>query len=156
MIDTPLSQSGFKVADRKQETLQEYVCALLARQQALDSLETIHQQIHHVSAAMLKLLDDAPPSNQSTKRLRAERAAMAAEAQNSYQQLENRRDECIALLHQAECRANAALHGILVARAQAETRNTRNFSLSSAPQQAARRVCRPDRRKQRNPLSERS
>lgn len=92
-------------ANQEQEVLQHYVRALLARQQALDLLEMIHQQIHQVWARMRKLLDGSGA--------KAARIARAAQAQNSYRSLEKRREECIATLHQAELRANAALQLIL-------------------------------------------
>lgn len=152
MIDTPLSQAGFGVADRKQETLQEYVCALLARQQALDALETIHQQINHAWAAMRKLVGDAVLAGASVRTFPRTRAMLAAQARNSYRLLEKRREECISILHQAECRANAALHGILTARAEAVSRSTRRFSLNSKSPQAGRGVGRVGAAKKKTAL----
>ena len=56
--------------------------------------------------------------------VRVARAALAAQARNSYRLLEKRQEECIASLHQAELRANAALHGILIAGAKRPSRKT--------------------------------
>jgi hypothetical protein len=144
MIDTPLSQAGFGIADRKQETLQEYVSALLARQQALDLLETVHQQINQAWATLRKLLGDAVLSGGAARTCQVTRTSLVAQARNSYRFLEKRREEYIAVLHQAECRANAALQGILAARAEAANRR---------PDRTARGICRRGGRKEKQLLS---
>jgi hypothetical protein len=155
MIDTHYNQADYAVADPEQEALQEYVRALLARQQALDLLETIHQQINQVWTVMRKLLDGAGAAGRAAQAVRIARAALATQAQNSYRLLEMRREECIAALHQAERRANAALHAMLTAGSKPPSRKTRNFTPSSRPRHNGGPACRLARRKLRNALSER-
>ena len=154
MIDTHYSQADYGIADPEQETLQEYVRALLARQQALDLLETIHQQIKQIWTVMRKLLDGAGAAGRAAQAVRIARAALATQAQHSYHLLEQRREECIAALHQAERRANAALHAMLAVRSKPPSRKTRNFPPSSRARHNGRLVCGPGRRKLRNALSE--
>jgi len=155
MIDTHYSQADDAVANPEQEALQEYVRALLARQQALDLLETIHQQIKQIWTVMRKLLDGAGAAGRAAQAVRIARAALATQAQNSYRLLEKRREECIAALHQTECRANAALHAMLAARSKTPSQKTRNFPPSSRARHNGRPACRPGRRKLRTALSER-
>jgi L-serine deaminase len=155
MIDTPFSQADCVAANPEQEALKEYVRALLARQQALDLLETIHQQIKQIWTVMRKLLDGAGAAGRAAQAVRIARAALAVQAQNSYHLLEKRCEECIAALHQAERRANAALHAMLTARPKAPCRKTRNVPPSSRARHNGRLVSRPGRRKLRNALSER-
>jgi hypothetical protein len=155
MIDIHYSQADYAVADPEQEALQEYVRALLARQQALDLLETIHQQIKQIWTVMRKLLDGAGAAGRAAQAVRIARAALATQAQNSYHLLEKRREECVVALHQAERRANAALHAMLSAGSKPPSRKTRNSPPSSRAQHNGRPVCRPGRRKLRNALSER-
>jgi hypothetical protein len=155
MIDTHYSQADSAVASPDQEALREYVRALLARQQALDLLETIHQQIKQIWTVMRKLLDGAGAAGRAAQAVRIARAALATQAQSSYHLLEKRREECIAALHQAERRANAALRAMLAARSKLPSRKTRNFPPSSRARHNGRPACRPDRRKLRTALSER-
>jgi hypothetical protein len=155
MIDTHYNQAGYEVADPEQEALQEYVRALLARQQALDLLETIHQQIKQVWTVMRKLLDGAGAAGRAAQAVRIARAALAAQAQSSYHLLEQRREECFAALHQAERRANAALHAMLAAGSRLPSRKTRGFTPSSRARHNGHPACRPARRKLRSALSER-
>jgi len=153
MIDTILDTADCTVTDRKNETLQQYVRALLARQQALDLLETIHQQINQVWSAIRKLLDGAGPASRATQAIRVARAAQAAQVQSSYRALEKRREECIAALHQAERHANAALQTMLAAQTQPESpKNSQNshFALSPRSKSNDRLACRPARRKLKN------
>jgi hypothetical protein len=149
MIDTHYSQTDYTVANPEQQPLQEYVRALLARQQALDLLETTHQQIKQIWTVMRKLLDGAGAAS------RAARAALATQTQSSYCSLEKRREACIAALHQAERRANAAWHAMLAARSNSPSRKTRNFPPSSSARNNGRPVSRPARRKLRHALAER-
>src|SRR5271170_3620425 len=145
MIDVPFNQSDCTVADREQQALQQYVHALLDRQQALDLLETIHQQTKQVWSAIRKLLDGTGAAIRAAKAVRVARAAQAAQVQNSYRSLEKRREECIAALHQAERRANAALHAMLAARAQ--PLKSTDFPQPPRAQSNDRLSCRSVRRK---------
>lgn len=154
MIDTHYSQADYVSANPEQEALQDYVRALLARQQAIDLLDTIHQQIKQIWTVMRKLLDGAGAAGRAAQAVRIARAALATQAQTSYHLLEKRREECIAALHQAERRANAALHALLAARSKLSSRKTRNFPPSSRARHHGRLVCRPGRRKLRNAFSE--
>jgi hypothetical protein len=147
MIDTHYNQTDYTVANPQQEALQEYVRALLARQQALDLLETIHQQINQVWTVMRKLLDGAGAAGRAAQAVRIARAALATQAQKSYHMLEDRREECIAALHQAERRANAALKSMLAARQKGASGKLRNTSPSSEKKQNGHTVCRSARRK---------
>jgi hypothetical protein len=114
MINIQFNQSDYTVAGQGNESLQQYVHALLARQKALDLLETIQQQINQVWSVMRKLLNGPGAAVRAAKAVRAARAAQAAQAKSSYCLLEKRREECIAALQQAECRANAALQTMLI------------------------------------------
>jgi hypothetical protein len=147
MIDTHYSQTDYTVENPAQEALQEYVRALLARQQALDLLDTIHQQIKQIWTVMRKLLDGAGAAGRAAQAVRIARAALAVQAQNSYHLLEKRREECIAALHQAERRANATLHSMLAARSKAPSRKTRNAPPSSRARHNGRQVCHSGRGK---------
>jgi hypothetical protein len=155
MIDTHYSQADYTVATPEQETLQEYVRALLARQQALDLLDTIHQQIKQIWTVMRGLLDGAGAAGRAAQAVRIARAALATQAQNSYGLLEKRREECIGALHQAERRANAALHAMLAARSKSSSPNSRNFPPSSRARHNGRLARRSSRRKLSEALSER-
>jgi hypothetical protein len=153
MIDIPFTQSGCGVASRENEILQQYVHALLARQQALDLLETIQQQINQVWSGIRRLLDSTGASIRAAKAVRVARAAQAAQAQNSYRSLEKRREECIAALHQAERRANAALQTMLAAQPQPAPQKSTAFSFSPRSRSNDRTVCRSARRKTSNQLA---
>ena len=155
MIDTHYSQPDYTVAEPEQEALQEYVRALLARQQALDLLDMLHQQIQHIWAVMRKLLDGAGAAGRAAQAVRVARAALSAQAQKSYHLLEKRREECIAALHQAERRANAALHGMLAMRATASPGKTRDPASSSRAQHSRHPTCRNARRKLGNASTDR-
>jgi hypothetical protein len=107
---------------------------MLARQQALDLLDSIHQQINQVWAMMRRLLERSPAAAKAGEAVRVARAAQAAKAQDSYRSLEKRREQCIAALHQAERRANAAMQAMLSVQPKADTRsgsNSRSSSFSS-------------------------
>ncbi len=117
MIDIPYRTVETEVADRSNKSLEQYVQALLARQKALDLLETIHEQINEVWAMMRRLLDYTGAASRASQAVRVARAAQAAQAQTAYRRLEKRREECIAALHQSERRANTALQAILSASA---------------------------------------
>jgi hypothetical protein len=147
MIDIQFSQSDCAFADREHETLQQYVRAMLARQQALDLLETIHQQINHVWVVIRQLLDGMGVTT------RTDRVVRAAQARNTYNSLEKRREECIAALHEAECRANTALHNMLDANPQLSSRKTSAYTQLSRAKSHEPLVCRPTRRKLKNALS---
>jgi hypothetical protein len=135
MIDTSYDQTNYADANPHQKALQEYVRALLARQQALDLLETIHHQINQVWSVMRKLLDGAGAAGRAAQAVRIARAALANQAQKTYHSLENRRCECVAALHQAERRANAALHAMLATGGKpSSSRKSRSHSSSSGTQ----------------------
>jgi len=153
MINVSFKQSDNTIAARENESLQEYVHALLARQQALDLLETIHQQVNQVWTAIRKLLDGAGTAVRAAKAVRAARAAQAAQAQSSYRSLEKRREECIAALHEAERRANAALQNMLSTNPQFESRHDFALPLTSRAHGNDRLVGRPLRRKLKNACS---
>lgn len=116
MIDTPYEPTACRGTNQQQAALQEYVRALLARQQALDLLDTIHLQIGQVWTVMRKLLDGAGAAGRAAQAVRVARAALATQAQKSYHSLERRREECIAALNQAESRANSAFQSVLTTR----------------------------------------
>jgi L-serine deaminase len=147
MIDTQLSQVDYAVETPHQQALQEYVRALLARQQALDLLETVHQQINQVWGVMRKLLDGAGAAGRAAQAVRVARAALAAQAQKSYHSLEKRREDCIAALNHAERRANAALHAMLAERQNQPSQKISRFSPSSATPSNRRAFCGSARRK---------
>jgi hypothetical protein len=115
MIDVSYHDCNSAVASRNNESLEEYVRALLTRQKALDLLEVIHEQINDVWAVMRRLLDYTSAAARASQAVRVARAAQATQAQNAYRSLEKRREECIAALQQAERRASAALQSVLVA-----------------------------------------
>jgi len=80
---------------------------------------------------MRRLLDGPGAAVRAAKAVRVARATQAAQAQNSYRSLERRREECIAALHHAERRANAALQTMLAAHPQPVSRKTPAFRPSS-------------------------
>ena len=143
MIELPFSPSNCVAADGEPEALQQYVRALLARQHALDVLETIHQQINQVWGTIRRLLEGTGARAQRANRLAL--SAQAIEAKNSYRSLERRREVGIAALHQAERRANAALQSLIALGATA-SRKTSEFAASSRARTANRMVCRSSRR----------
>jgi phage-related minor tail protein len=153
MINAPFNQSDCTATDRENAALQQYVHALLARQQALDLLETIHQQINHVWSAIRRLLDGTGAAVRAAKAVRVARAAQAAQTQNTYRALEKRREECIAALHQAERRANAALQTILAANPQPASEENTDFPLPPRVRTNDRLACRPVRRKLKSAFS---
>jgi hypothetical protein len=144
MIDTHYSEADYSIANPEQTVLQEYVRALLARQQALDLLETIHQQIKQIWTVMRRLLDGAGAAGRAAQAVRVARAALATQAQKSYSSLEKRRQECIDALHQAERRANIALQSLLAAGAKASSRKSSKTPLNNG---------RPARRKPKTSLA---
>lgn len=139
--------------DQKQEVLQNYVHALLARQQALDLLETLRQQINDVWGVMRRLLEIPGQAGQA---VRAARAAQAAQAQSTYRALEKRREECMATLYQAERRANAALQVILAGNRTSATRRNSGFPLLRRGRTLKRLISRPSRRRFKGSLVERN
>jgi len=143
MIDVQF-HSNYAGTDNEPEALQQYVHALLARQHALDLLETIHQQVNHVWATIRKLLESTGAAVRPNQTIRVARAAQAVQAKNSYRSLEQRREECIVTLHQAERRANAALQSMLA-----------HAKSSSRAQSTDRLISRPARRKLKSAFSTR-
>jgi len=134
MIDIAYLQDQTAVADNNNEGLHQYVRALLARQQSLDLLESLQQQIQEVWAIMRRLLDFPGAAAQASQSVRVARAAQAAQAQTSYRALEKRREECIAALHEAERNANNALQNLLTSTVRSAAPLKRpglNFSLRS-------------------------
>jgi hypothetical protein len=142
MIDTQLSPSTFIDADSGQDSLQQYVHALLNRQHSLDLLETIEQQISQVWATIHRLLEGAGTAMGATQAVRVARAAQAVQAKNAYRLLEKRREETIAALHQSERRSNAALQAILAATAKRASKNARGIRPSSRTGSSSRTACR--------------
>jgi len=93
---------------QEHQALEEYIRALLARQQALSSLEAIDQIIGRDFAQMRKLLSGGCT------------AAQAAQAQNYHFYLEQKRDQGAAALGEAERQVNEASKAMLAARQQRE------------------------------------
>jgi flagellar export protein FliJ len=93
---------------QEHEALEDYIRALLARQQALQLLEDIDQRIGHDFAQMRQLLAGGCT------------AVQAAQAQNYHCSLQNKRDDGVAALGQAELRVNSASRAMLAARRQRE------------------------------------
>jgi hypothetical protein len=113
MIDISLSETRYAGINGQPDVLQQYLRAMLARQQALDLLDSIHHQINEVWAMLRRLLEGSASAARAAKAVRVARAAQAAKAQDSYRTLEKRRADCIAALHQAERRAQAAMQSML-------------------------------------------
>jgi hypothetical protein len=133
MTDTALSQMDCFPATGDKQILQEYIHALLARQQALDLLDMIQQQISHVWSSVRRLLGGAGSAVRATQSIRVARVAQAAQAQYSYRSLEKRREECIASLQQAELRANAALQQLMIATIAQAGKKTSSRTAESLP-----------------------
>jgi flagellar export protein FliJ len=93
---------------QEREALENYIAALLARQGALRSVETIDQSIGRDFAQMRQLLAGGCT------------AAQAAQAQNYHRALEVRRDEAAVALAQAERQLNESSKAMLAARQQRE------------------------------------
>ena len=144
MIDLQFSQSNCVETGQEPEAIQQYVHALLSRQHSLDLLETINQQINQVWVNIRRLLEGTSAAARLTQAVRVARAAQAEQAKNAYRALARRREECIAALHQAERRANAALQLLLASRPKRPSRKSPKL----------RRVSRTLRRKSRNTCSE--
>lgn len=146
MIDTQyrIGEIGTK---RDEESLQQYVRALLSRQQALDLLESIQHQINEVWAVMRRLLDYTGPAATATKAIRVARAAQAAKAQDSYRCLEKRREECIAALQHAERVASAALQAVVASSRAPRITRKKSLSLASRARFKAQKLGRAGRRK---------
>ena len=155
MIDIPFSQSNYVTAGQEPAALQQYVHALLTRQHSLDLLETIHQQINQVWATILKLLEGTGAAHRASQAVRAARAARAVQAKNAYRSLEKRREECIAILHQAELRKNAAWQTILAAGPQARPGKTSGLQSTARAASDNRLISRPARQKVKNACSAR-
>ena len=124
MIDLTFVQEDYSTAGTApgNDALHRYVRALLARQQALDLLESIHQQINQIWSTMRRFLERPARAAQSPK---------AAEVKNTYRTLEKRREECIAALQDAECRANAAWQSLLTPNSLAPSRKSTGSPLPS-------------------------
>jgi flagellar export protein FliJ len=93
---------------QEHEALEEYIRALLARQQAFNFLAAIDESIGRDFAQMRQLLAGGCT------------AAQAAQAQNYHCSLEKKRDEGVDALGQAERRVNNASKAMLAARRQRE------------------------------------
>jgi hypothetical protein len=152
MIDVPFSHPNYLNTDQEPEAVQQYVRALLSRQHALDLLETIHQQINQVWGNIRKLLEGSAAAR-LTQAVRVARAAQVVQAKSAYRSLEKRREECIAALHQAERRANAALQALLVTPPERPAPKTHGFRPSGL-RPNNRLVSRAARRKSKNSCSE--
>jgi flagellar export protein FliJ len=97
------------VRQRKENSaLEEFARALAARQQVLDSLETIHARITEDWAHIRRLLAGAC------------NAAQAAQAHAFHRSLETKRNECVNALGHAERRVQAASQAMLIAHQQRE------------------------------------
>ena len=97
---------------QENEALEAYAGALLARQQILDALAALEEQIARDFARTRQLL-----ANSCT-------AAQAAQAQNYHRSLENKREESVIALGLAERRVHAASQAMLAARQQREIVDT--------------------------------
>jgi len=93
---------------QEHEALEDYIRALLVRQQALHVLEAIDESIGRDFAQMRQLLAGSCT------------AARAAQAQNYHRSLEMKRDDAAAALAQAERRVKEASQAMLAARRQRE------------------------------------
>lgn len=93
---------------QENEALENYARALLLRQQVLDKLEATQVRIQDHFARMRQWLSEGGAASQ------------AAHAQAYHRSLERIRDDCVAVLGQAERRVNAALQAMLAARQQRE------------------------------------
>jgi flagellar export protein FliJ len=93
---------------QEHEALENYIRALLARQQALNRLEDIDQRIGYDFAQMRLLLAGGCT------------AAQAAQAQNYHSSLQKKRDDCAVALGQAERQLNDASQAMLATRQQRE------------------------------------
>lgn len=146
MIDTSYRECETGSASRNGEILHEYVQALLARQQAMDLLESIQLQIKDVWAVIRQLLDYTGGAARASKAVRVARAAKAAQAQSSYRYLEKRRQECIADLQAAELRSSAALRAMTSAPASSALRDETAPALPSSRNRSGKSKRRPIRR----------
>lgn len=106
---------------RGNEALQQYIQALLARQHALDLLESTHQQIKDTWTTLRGLLEGLGFPQKANKVVRHARAAQACAARDAYRALEKRRDECVAALHDAERRARDAWKAMFSSRSTSKT-----------------------------------
>jgi flagellar export protein FliJ len=93
---------------QEREALEDYISALLARQRALNLVESIDQSIGLDFAQMRQLLAGGCS------------AAQAAQAQNYHRALEMKRDAAAVALAQAERRLNESSKAMLAARQQRE------------------------------------
>jgi flagellar export protein FliJ len=93
---------------QEHQALEDYIRALLARQQALHLLEAIDERIWRDFAQMRQLLAGGCT------------AAQAAQAENYHRSLEQQRDDGVAALGLAERRVNETSQAMLVARRQRE------------------------------------
>jgi flagellar export protein FliJ len=93
---------------QEHEALEDYIRALVGRQQAWQAVETIDQLIGSDFAQMRQMLAGGCT------------AAQAAQAQNYHRSLEKKRDDGVTALGQAERRVNAASQAMLAARQQRE------------------------------------
>ncbi len=93
---------------QEQDAMDNYARALIARQQAVERLEAVQQQLH---ASWQDLRDQLA---------RGCTAGKAAQLQNYHRALEKTRDERSAALGLAERRVNTAFAAMLAARQQRE------------------------------------
>ncbi len=93
---------------QEQDAMDAYARTLLYRQQAVQRLEAVQQEI---SASWHELRSRLGSGF---------KASEVAQAQNYHRSLEKRREECAAALSLAERRVNAALQAMLAARRQRE------------------------------------
>jgi flagellar export protein FliJ len=93
---------------RENEALEEYSKSLAARQQVLDAVAIVEEQIARDFEHMRKLLTEGCS------------ASAASQSQTFHLSLEKKRDELLAALGAAERRVNAASRLMLAARQQRE------------------------------------
>jgi hypothetical protein len=145
MIDIELSPANYLTDEPQQVALQSYVRALLARQHALDDLETVQQQINQVWATIRQLVE-AKNDGRATSAASLSRAAEAIRARHIYNTLERRRELGIAALHQAERRANSALQSMLASRVQRQARANADFRTHSRARSTNRLITKNKRK----------
>ena len=93
---------------QEQDAMDQYARTLVARQQALERLEAVQQQLSAGWQELRQALERGCP------------AAEATRMQEYHRLLEKRRDECLSALGLAERRVNAAFAAMLAARQQRE------------------------------------
>jgi hypothetical protein len=138
MIDITFTSFECPVKNPEREALQQYVRALLARQQALDVLETVHGQINQVWSSLSRLLTGSRMAAKAAQAVRAARAARAEKARRTYRSLAQRREESVLALQQAEIQARSAWQGLVDSHAKAAPKKSSarplNFSRQTKSQ----------------------